>query len=149
MSSQVKALVAVAVLALSLTAIAGCGGGDNNDNGTAGTTATTSTTETTTTPSGGGGGSSLKVSADPSGALKFTTSALNGKAGKVTITMDNPSPVQHAVAIEGNGVDVAGKTVGKGGVSTATANLKAGKYEFFCPVDGHRAAGMEGTLTVK
>jgi uncharacterized cupredoxin-like copper-binding protein len=26
--------------------------------------------------------------------------------------------------------------------------LKAGTYKFFCGVDGHRAGGMEGTLTV-
>lgn len=146
MSSRIKTLVAVAGLALSLTAVAGCGGGSNNKN--AGTTATTSTTQTTTTPSGGGG-SNLKVSADPSGALKFTKSTLSGKAGKVTITMDNPSPVQHAVSMEGNGVDVSGNTVGKGGVSTVSANLKAGTYTFYCPVDGHRAAGMKGTLTIK
>jgi uncharacterized cupredoxin-like copper-binding protein len=35
-----------------------------------------------------------------------------------------------------------------GGTADLTANLKAGKYEFYCPVDGHRQAGMEGTLTV-
>jgi uncharacterized cupredoxin-like copper-binding protein len=145
LSSRIKTLVAVAGLALSFTAVAGCGGGSNKN---ASTTATTSTTQTTTTPSGGGG-SNLKVSADPSGALKFTKSTLSGKAGKVTITMDNPSPVQHAVSMEGNGVDVSGNTVGKGGVSTVSANLKAGTYTFYCPVDGHRAAGMKGTLTIK
>ena len=29
------------------------------------------------------------------------------------------------------------------------SGLKAGKYTFYCSVDGHRAAGMEGTLSVK
>jgi uncharacterized cupredoxin-like copper-binding protein len=137
------------VLVLSLATVAGCGGGnDNNSSSNAGTTATTSTTPTTTTkPSGGGG--NIKISADPSGALKFDKSSLSAKSGKVTIKMDNPSPVEHAVAIEGNGVDVDGDTVGKGGVSTVAANLKPGKYTFYCPVDGHKDAGMKGTLTIK
>jgi uncharacterized cupredoxin-like copper-binding protein len=142
-----KALVAVAVLALSLTAVAGCGGDDDNASTTA-TTSTTTTKPSTTTPSGGGG-TNLRADADPSGQLKFTKSSLTAKAGKVTITMDNPSPVEHAVGVKGNGVNEQGSTVGKGGVSTVTANLKPGSYEFYCPVDGHEQAGMKGTLTVK
>jgi uncharacterized cupredoxin-like copper-binding protein len=153
LSSQIKALAAVAALVLSLTGAAGCGGGgDNNDNSsstTDTTTTATTPTETTTTPSGGGGASNLKIDADPSGALKFTKSSLNAKAGKVTIKMDNPSPVPHAIGVKGNGVDADGNTVSKDGVSTVTAALKPGKYEFYCPVDGHEQAGMKGTLTVK
>jgi uncharacterized cupredoxin-like copper-binding protein len=146
LSSRLKALLVLTVLGLALTAVAGCGGGNNNDN--ASSTATTSTTQTSTTPSGGGG-SKLTLAADPSGALKFDKSKLNAKAGNVTITMDNSSPVQHAIGIKGNGVTKDGNTVNKGGVSTVTANLKAGTYEFYCPVDGHEQAGMKGTLTVK
>ena len=63
--------------------------------------------------------------------------------------MNNPAPVPHAIAIEGNGVDMDGKTVTKGGTSTVTADLKPGTYEFYCPVPGHKEAGMKGTLTVK
>ena len=61
----------------------------------------------------------------------------------------NASQVPHAVEIEGNGVEEEGQTVGKGGKSTATADLKAGTYDFYCPVGNHRAQGMEGKLTVK
>ena len=150
MSSQFKALVVLGVLLVSLTAVAGCGG-DNNDNN-ASTTATTSTTGTTTNPSGGGGGGAvqtLKISADPSGALKFDKVRLSAKPGKVTIKMDNPSPVQHAVSILGSGVAATGNTVSTGGVSTLSATLKAGRYDFYCPVDGHKQAGMAGRLIVK
>jgi plastocyanin len=154
LSRQVRALIAIAILALSLTAVAGCGGGDDNEASTTATTSTTDTstapsTETSTTPSGGSGGTTLKVDAAPSGALEFTKTSLQAKAGKVTIEMGNPSPVDHAVGIKGNGIDADGNTVGKGGVSKVTASLKAGTYEFYCPVDAHEEAGMKGTLTVK
>jgi uncharacterized cupredoxin-like copper-binding protein len=141
-------LVAVSALVLSLTSAAGCGS-SNNDNSSSTTTTSTTPAATTTTPSGGGAASNLKIEADPSGALKFTKSTLNAKAGKVTIKMDNPSPIPHAIGIKGNGVTVDGSTVNKGGVSTVTGDLKAGKYEFYCPVDGHEQAGMKGTLTIK
>jgi plastocyanin len=138
-------------LPLVLLAIGGCGGGDDNNSSSTSTSATTPTTETSTstTPASGGGSSTLKLSADSSGALKFDKSTLSTKAGDVTIDMKNPSPVQHNVAIEGNGVDEAGEVVSKGGTSTVSADLKAGKYTFYCSVDGHRQAGMQGTLTVK
>jgi uncharacterized cupredoxin-like copper-binding protein len=36
-----------------------------------------------------------------------------------------------------------------GGTSTVRAKLKPGRYRFYCSVDGHRQAGMEGKLTVR
>ena len=99
--------------------------------------------------SGGGAAQTLKITADPGGALKFDKSSLTAEPGKVTIVMDNPSDLPHAVNIEGMGVEAEGEVVEKGGVSKASAEVEAGTYEFYCPVDGHRQAGMEGTLTVK
>jgi plastocyanin len=89
----------------------------------------------------------LKLSASKS-SLKFNTKSLTAKHGKVTLKMANPSAFPHAVAVEGHGVDKDGNTVNKGGTSTVTVTLKKGKYTFYCPVDGHRKAGMKGTLTV-
>jgi plastocyanin len=89
----------------------------------------------------------LSISADKS-KLKFNKTSLTAKHGKVTIRMANPSSLPHAVSIEGKGLDKKGKTVQKGGTSTVSATIKKGKYTFYCPVDGHRAAGMKGTLTV-
>jgi uncharacterized cupredoxin-like copper-binding protein len=122
--------------------IAGCGG-DDDDSGSSDSGGNTS-------EGAGGGGSAqtLKIAADPSGALKFDKSSLTAKAGEVTIVMDNPSDVPHAVEIEGNGVEAVGETVTKDGVSRASAEVEPGEYVFYCPVGGHRDAGMEGTLTV-
>ena len=128
--------------AVAVLALAGCGGDDNES-----TTKSTPEATATKAAASGGGGETIKLAADTS-ALKFDKDKLTAKAGKVTLSMANPSSLPHAVAIEGNGVDVDGKTVQKGGTSTASADLKPGKYEFYCPVDGHKAAGMTGELTV-
>jgi uncharacterized cupredoxin-like copper-binding protein len=142
------ALIAL-VLSLALP-LAACGD-DDDDSGSSGSGGTDSGEQATTggeMEAGSAGGETLKIAADPGGALKFDKSSLTAKAGKVTIVMDNPSDLPHAVEIEGNGVEVAGDTVMKGGVSEASADLKAGEYEFYCPVGNHKDAGMEGTLTV-
>jgi len=85
-----------------------------------------------------------KLSAATKG-LKFNVTTIKAKAGSVTLSMSNPSGFPHAVAIKGKG---KGKTVKKGGTSTVTATLKKGKYTFYCPVPGHEAGGMKGTLIV-
>ena len=93
----------------------------------------------------------LKLSADPSGALKFSVSSLTvSKPGKVTLAMRNPSPLPHNIAVKGKGIKTTlGKIVGKGGTSRITVTLKKGTYTFYCSVPGHAAAGMKGTLVVK
>ena len=97
-------------------------------------------------------GTSLKTNATESATgFGFTTKSLSAKAGKVTITMDNPSgnKAPHDIAIDGNGVDVKGEVVKPGaGTSTVSTDLKAGTYKFYCSVGQHRKNGMEGTLTV-
>jgi plastocyanin len=130
----------------AVLALAGCGGSDEKSTGSSSSKAT-STPTATEAASSGGGGETLKLAADKS-ALKFDKSKLTAKAGKVTLEMENPSQIPHAVAIKGNGVDVDGKTIGNGETSTASADLKPGTYTFYCPVPGHEAAGMKGTLTV-
>ncbi len=97
-----------------------------------------------------GSAASLDFEADPSGSLAFTTGEATSKAGKVTVNLTNSSPVPHDVAIEDEGGETIAQTetLAEGSDST-TANLKPGKYTFYCSVPGHRQAGMEGTLTVK
>jgi plastocyanin len=130
----------------AVLALAGCGGSNEKSTSSSSSNAT-STPTATKAASSGGGGETLKLAADKS-ALKFDKSSLTAKAGKVTLDMANPSQIPHAIAIKGNGVDVDGKTIGNGETSTASADLKPGTYTFYCPVPGHEAAGMKGTLTV-
>ena len=85
-----------------------------------------------------------KLSADKS-KLKFNKSTIRAKAGKVTLSMSNPSSISHNVGIKGKGT---GKTVNKGGTSTFTATLKKGTYTFYCGVGSHEKAGMKGKLIV-
>ena len=143
--------------AILLFALAGCGGSSNESSPNAGTNTSGGTPSPTPTPTatataksggGGGGGETLQLTAPADGSLKFDKKTLDAKAGKVTIDLDNPSTTPHAVDIEGNGVKEGSDTVTSSKTSV-TADLKPGTYTFFCPVPGHREAGMEGTLTVK
>jgi plastocyanin len=138
--------IPIAIL-IAAFAVAGCGSSKSSSSTSSSTSSSSSTTPAPSS-GGGGGGSTLKISADPS-QLKYNTTSLSAKAGNVTITMSNPSPLSHDVSIKGNGVSQQGNIVSKGGTSKVTANLKPGTYTFYCSVDGHEAAGMKGTLTVK
>ena len=80
--------------------------------------------------------------------LAFNHKTLTAKHGKVTLVMANPSGLPHAIAVKGHGLNSKGKTVNKGGTSRVTVTLKKGTYTFYCPVDGHAAAGMKGKLVV-
>lgn len=91
----------------------------------------------------------LEIDADPTGQLKFLASRAKATPGKVTLRMKNPSSVPHDIAITGSGQNQIGAVVSGGGVSTVSVSLKPGTYTFYCSVDGHAAAGMKGTLTVK
>jgi plastocyanin len=91
----------------------------------------------------------VEIDADPTGQLKFLASSASATSGQVTLRMKNASSVPHDIAITGGGVNQIGQVVSGGGTSTVTTSLKPGTYTFYCSVDGHEAAGMKGTLTVK
>lgn len=146
------AIVTAAALA-GVLALAACGS-DSKDSGSSASggayKAPATSTATTATMSNSTGTETVKLSADPGGALAFDTDTLTAKAGTVTLDMANPASagIPHAIAIEGQGVDKDGEVAQPGGSSTVTVKLKPGTYSFYCPVPGHRAGGMKGTLTV-
>jgi plastocyanin len=95
-----------------------------------------------------GAATTLQLSASPT-QIAFDTTKLSAQAGKVTIDFTNPSALEHDVAIEQNGKQIAVSEQISEGKTSVTANLTPGTYTFLCTVPGHAEAGMEGTLTVK
>jgi plastocyanin len=97
----------------------------------------------------GSGTSSVKDEADPEGQLRFATRELSAKAGTVTIDFANTSPLPHNITIARATTVLGATPTFQGGTRTLTLKLAPGTYVFYCSVPGHRAAGMEGKLTVQ
>jgi plastocyanin len=91
----------------------------------------------------------LEIPADPNGGLFFEFAEATAPAGAVTMRSPNESSVDHNIAVDGGGVDEVGPVVRDGGVSEIEVDLQPGEYSFYCSVEGHREAGMEGPLTVE
>jgi uncharacterized cupredoxin-like copper-binding protein len=71
------------------------------------------------------------------------------QTGNVIFRITNNGKVDHALEIEGQGVEEETEAIKPGESADLTVDLAAdGSYEIYCPLDGHRDLGMEGTLTV-
>ncbi len=138
----VMAITAVLVLTTVSTAVLTSGGSSAK-------ATLTPVTQTGREAASGSGSSSLKEEADPEGQLRYTTKNLSAKAGAVTISFANMSPLMHNMTIAQGSKVLAATPTFQGGTKTLTLNLKPGSYVFYCSVPGHRAAGMEGKLTVQ
>jgi len=81
----------------------------------------------------------------------ITPAAVTLRAGTpVTFVARNDGTISHALVISGNGVNLTTKDLAfaPGTSESISATLGAGTYMFICPVDGHGAQGMKGTITV-
>jgi plastocyanin len=141
-----KLVVVLCLLALPSFGLVACGDDDEE------TTAQTTEETTATDPGagGGGGGGTFAVAADPDGALAFTEDSASVPAGEVTVEFDNPAATAHDVVIEdAGGEELIATDVISQDTTSASGELEPGEYTFYCSVDNHRDAGMEGTLTVE
>ena len=74
----------------------------------------------------------------------FAPNTLTAPAGVIQVNLKSDG--LHDVVIEGlPGFQVEATS---GNTTSGKVKLAKGKYTFFCDVAGHRAKGMEGTLTV-
>jgi plastocyanin len=69
-------------------------------------------------------------------------------SGETTFTLSNEGESEHALEVEGNGVEEETETIAPGDTASVTVDLEPGEYELYCPVDDHRSRGMEATLVV-
>jgi uncharacterized cupredoxin-like copper-binding protein len=123
---------------LAVVALAGCGG-----NGGGGY---------------GGGGGTTTAAAPAATGPKQTVSLVDYALEPKTIRIDKPGTytfeamnngqTEHALEIEGNGVEEETETLAPGAKGTITVELKMGEYEMYCPIDSHRDRGMAGSIDV-
>lgn len=91
----------------------------------------------------GGTGESLQLVAR---AIKFSTSTLTARAGRVTITYDNQdSAPPHNLHVSGNGVDEKTRIQTGPRTQRLTVTLRPGTYRYVCDV---HPSQMKGELTV-
>ena len=120
---------------LVVLALAGCGG--NGDNGAEDST-------TTAAPAATGATETVSL---VDYALEPKSIRID-KPGTYTFEATNNGQTEHALEIEGTGVEEETETLAPGAKGTITVELKMGEYEMYCPVDGHRDRGMDGSIDV-
>ena len=171
MNSALKGTLAFVALTLVLAVVlASCGGGGEagGSSGGGGKYGSSSSAATTTTKgassksasSKGASGGTLETIAIKETEFKLSPSTVTlSKPGTYAFKAENKGSTQHSLEIDGEGVKSKGGEVGKArlepyldsgqsGVLTLTFQ-KPGTYEMYCPVIGHRLAGMKGSVVVK
>lgn len=125
-----RGMVLLAVAAIVALTLAACGGGG-----------------ATSTPTGGGaGGNTINVT-----EKEFTIEpkTMTAKAGEITFVIKNTGAVQHDLSWTVNGQLMKSDLIDPGKTLTWTVTIdKAGTYEGWCTVPGHKEAGMTATLNV-
>jgi uncharacterized cupredoxin-like copper-binding protein len=130
---RVKLFLVCAGIALTALAVAGCGGDDNETTATSGAQSA--------------GGQTVNISETE---YKLDPSDPTVQAGTVSFQVANDGSVEHSLEVEGpKGEQELEQDLAPGESGTLTVDLsQPGKYEFYCPIDGHRQRGMEGEIIV-
>lgn len=100
--------------------------------------------------SGTGAGSILQTIKISEKEFSLTPSTASlAKPGTYEFDISNGGTVTHSFEVEGNGVEQKAGDIQAGSTTTLRVDLtKAGSYEMYCPIDGHKQQGMKGTITV-
>jgi uncharacterized cupredoxin-like copper-binding protein len=123
----------LAPIVLLVVALAGCGGGKSGSKKPAAAAA--------------GGGNTVQVKETE---FHISPSTIKiASTGSVTFDATNAGKIDHALELEGNGVEQKIGSISPGSSGKLTVTLsKKGTYELYCPIDNHRAMGMQATVVV-
>ena len=106
----------------------------------------TTSSSTTSTTTSGGAGQTVQVSEKE---FKITLPSTTLKPGSYTFDLSNDGHQPHDLTIDGPGVNKEKTPVINGGRhATLKVKLKAGDYDFYCSVPGHKQLGMDVTVKV-
>ena len=113
---------------------------------------------------GSAGGGGAEDAQAPSGAKESVLKTIRVKETEFAlkpaeITLEKPSTylfkavnsggTVHALEVEGQGIEEETEEIQPGQSAELKVKLKAGTYELYCPVAGHKEEGMEGKVIVK
>ncbi len=124
--SRLLVLIPITVL------LAGCGGGGSNASEDTGSVVQT-----------------IQISEKEFSLNPSTVSV--SKTGTYEFEVTNDGQIKHALNIEesGEGAETESGDIEPGQTKTVRFTFsKDGSYEMYCPIDGHKDQGMEGTITV-
>jgi plastocyanin len=133
---KIRAVLATAGVGCLVLVASACGGGGGGGGG--------GPKSVTVTAPSGGGTPSVTIEAHD---IYLRPNQIKAPAGKLRIRYVEDGAQQHTLVIQGvKGFELK---VSPGGKSdTGTVTLQPGEYTYYCTIPGHRAQGMQGTLTV-
>lgn len=140
--------IALAVALVLLLSAAACGDDE--------TPPTTRAEEPGDGDGGGGGGGGDQDGGEPPSSLEFVAvdidferDEVEAAAGELEVALVNSGAIEHSWVVDGHEDELRLYTEGSGATDQGTLTLGAGNYSYYCDIPGHRAAGMEGTLTLR
>jgi uncharacterized cupredoxin-like copper-binding protein len=156
-----RSLILLALFAIALGALSGCG--TTSSSASQAKTTTTTTAPATAAAKGAAAATPGTVNVTVT-EWRVTPSAASAKAGKVTFAVTNTGKAKHefvvlktdkAASALGAGMRVpeagnVGETgdIAAGARKSVTLNLKPGHYVLVCNLPGHYMAGMKADFTV-
>ena len=139
--------VGLAALALTVSALAGCGGDDGGSAAETSATTATSASETPAPTTGTSAETQSITATEADFSISLDQDTL--PAGTYDIEVVNDGKATHDLVVQRDGADVASSdTIAPGQSTTVSVALEPGEYVFYCSIGNHRTMGMALTVTV-